>query len=553
MNGSIKQVNLIELELYKNLETFNFNDDKNTTTHDVAVVLKRWISKLDDGLITAEVCNLLTDIQKSLVSLDCLSELDQVSTDNDVGNCVDNESENSFIDMANSINLSESPIKHKNNSNANNESLVLTPESNRSGEVVAKSTNSPYKSPYSSSLLRLPIENLHLTLYLLNFLNYLSKPEISNITKMNVSNLSKVFQLNFFKSVDLTIGTKSFSTEDLKSSYLVNEGLLSGMIEQSQSVIDDLSAFMKAEKNQMVELLNAASDPKASLSDVKKSNTLYVKKRNMSTSSVSYKQTPRNNTNGITNLNSISHHNNTSTTEIYSITSSRNNSIDHIPFGQSHSKDSTKLDPRVETNTSSTSSMFGNANTESTNNGSLHYNDVNINDNNHNHNTNNNNKVRRPSAQTNANSNTHNHNLNNDHIHNQEKPHKKNSGSSSTSYKRKSIFGIFNKRKSSLPDADLQNRDATVTKEQEIGDQIQAPLPALVKTKKDDKLDMANVSCGDRTKVLEPKKSEEIRRESGDLEPAEETNAPSPAPSAKQVKQDKSQRRFSLFKFKKAS
>lgn len=80
-----------------------------------------------------------------------------------------------------------------NSSNKENINLLSINKSNN------KINNNNYKTCYSKSLTKLPIENLHLVLYLIYFLNYLSKPEISQITKMHSLNLSKVFQLNFLK------------------------------------------------------------------------------------------------------------------------------------------------------------------------------------------------------------------------------------------------------------------------------------------------------------------------------------------------------------------
>ncbi|GAV27486.1 hypothetical protein PMKS-000954 [Pichia membranifaciens] len=133
-------------------------------------------------------------------------------------------------------------------------------------------------SCYASSLTKLPIENLHLLLYLLSFLHYLAKPEISDITKMHTFNLAKVFQLNFFKSVDLTVGTKSFSTEDLKTSYLMNEELLASMIQNSETIVRDLAFFLNNHRDQMDHLLNVKAEQK-------QSNMAFVKKRNGSSAS----------------------------------------------------------------------------------------------------------------------------------------------------------------------------------------------------------------------------------------------------------------------------
>lgn len=311
MNGSIKQVNIIESELIKNLETYDFASDPSTSIHDVAVVLKRWISKLDDGLLTPMVIDTLSMNQKNLFDEEFLSDFedhhhdgndDEAFSELTSNNNNDNISntpnllsaefnvlesidktdsliesdnltkeeniENNIVDMTNSIDLLNSPIKPES---------IITPERHRPYLY-------DYKSQYSSALIKLPIENLHLVLFLLHFLNTLSQPEISDVTKMHSNNLAKVFQLNFFKSVDLTFGTKSFSTEDLKSSYTNNEQLLTNLIENAPIILKDVSNFISNEKPQMDALLSNTTATSTFMKNTF-SNYILSKKRNLSNSS----------------------------------------------------------------------------------------------------------------------------------------------------------------------------------------------------------------------------------------------------------------------------
>lgn len=285
MNGSIKQINQIEMDLYRNIESYVFTiNDENTnglhsspntnvsTAHDIAVVLKRWISKLDDGIITADVYHELAHLSKaSYTHFD--DELSEVEHKGD-GDMSDNES---LIDMDR---LLESPIK-------NTEGI----QSEHPSSFTSSSKISTFTSLYSLPLSKLPIENLHLTLYLLDFLNFMSQPSISSITKMNDSNLAKVFQLNFFKSVDLIVGTKSFSTEDLKSSYHTNEELLKALIKDSGTIIKDLATFIKENDYQIQHILKSHS---ASHASKRTPNTTYVlsQQLNNSQSSFTSKGTP---------------------------------------------------------------------------------------------------------------------------------------------------------------------------------------------------------------------------------------------------------------------
>lgn len=305
MNGSIKQVNLIESELQKNIDTCEFANDPATTVHDVAVVLKRWISKLDDGLITADVCNSLTQVQKEFSLSDYPSEFEDEEEEEhlylEAEDSLDNIDEK-LINMDQSFNLTDSPTKSTKSSSKSTKSDAKSINSTKktskdiptpvdAAAVAKQKDETVLDSCYASSLIKLPIENLHLLLYLLHFLHYLAQPEISNITKMHTSNLAKVFQLNFFKSVDLTIGTKSFSTEDLKTSYLMNEELLTSMIQDVDVIIKDLILFLNENKDQMDRLLNVKTQQKAP-------NSVFVKKRKGSTAS-----TKTNNTNSSNSRN----------------------------------------------------------------------------------------------------------------------------------------------------------------------------------------------------------------------------------------------------------
>lgn len=312
MNGSIKQVNLIESELQKNVDACEFADDPVTTVHDVAVVLKRWISKLDDGLITADVCNSLNQAHKELMLPDYPSEFEDADADADGELFLEAEDsleniDQKLINMDQSFTLHSSPTK---STKSDIKSVLSTaaaavspltrprttkpPTDTTITPTITTTTATPtfkdhlvLDSCYASSLSKLPIENLHLLLYLLSFLHYLAKPEISDITKMHTSNLAKVFQLNFFKSIDLTVGTKSFSTEDLKTSYLMNEELLASMIQNSETIVRDLTFFVNNHRDEMDHLLNVKPEQKQSniaLAKNRKSSSASTKTTNTASS-----------------------------------------------------------------------------------------------------------------------------------------------------------------------------------------------------------------------------------------------------------------------------
>lgn len=495
MNGSIKQINLLESELYKNVDSFSFNDDTTTSIHDVAVILKRWIAELDYGLITANVCNSLTESQKSYMNSaisDYPSDLEQDES-NEAQNYLqsDTSSEIEIVDMDQNINFLESPVKKpisKSKSNLNlNMATIPTPDSTISNddnttvirtEAKNKSLNLPtYKSIYSSSLSKLPIENLHLLLVLLDFLNYLSKPEISSVTKMHDLNLSKIFQLNIFKSIDLTINARSFSTNDLKSSYTTNEELLTSMINQSDMIIDDLSSFVEHQKPRIDDILNSkniSSSPIASPiaspnHKLSFSSNLFYKRRN-------------NSTNSFTNTS----------TDFYSLTLSH--SLENIPQNVFRSKDTTALlEPCIEKDiltNPSTPNIESNCPTfENLNNELSNENDVIIK-----HHT----SVNELSSDTTQ--------INESQI---QLPNKKPSHS-----KRKSIFGIFNKRKSVVSDV-KPNSDNEVNNSKSSIDTIESnPYPG--------KHHLSSTNSHSLDQRGQNKKLIDMKRQLQDLNPSEE-------------------------------
>ncbi|GMF03257.1 unnamed protein product [Ambrosiozyma monospora] len=135
-----------------------------------------------------------------------------------------------------------------------------------------------------SHLTKLPIQNLHLLLYLLRFLNQMCKPENIQITKMPSSNLAKIFQLSFFKSDDFLFSSPLMmmnnatggngvyggnpsaakSADDLLESYKVNEQLLKFWIESSDHVFNSVKSTI-AKDEQIYDLLNSPMEEELKL------------------------------------------------------------------------------------------------------------------------------------------------------------------------------------------------------------------------------------------------------------------------------------------------
>ncbi|ODV86417.1 hypothetical protein CANARDRAFT_27629 [[Candida] arabinofermentans NRRL YB-2248] len=144
-----------------------------------------------------------------------------------------------------------------------------------------------------SALSQLPIENIHLFIYLLHFLNNLSKDSIVEITKMTPSNISKIFQLSFFKTDDLTcsnplVSANSFnntvgSTDDLLENYKINEQILKAWIESYSLIYDSLKDAIISKKATIEDLLLQPITVKESQQPIEELRN--PKLRNRSTSS----------------------------------------------------------------------------------------------------------------------------------------------------------------------------------------------------------------------------------------------------------------------------
>ncbi|VEU23837.1 DEKNAAC104944 [Brettanomyces naardenensis] len=263
INGSIRKMRHIEAAIEKegianfNFDTFKLNDGDAPNCYDVAMVLKRWLANLENGLITPQTnAKLKRDRQSLQNSFDEAEENDHLDGDGDVTmadistTTVVVHAESRTLDPAASENMqmSSSPIS----------STISTLEDTKND---LKSPKDP-KDLLTRRLIELPIENLHLFLYLLGFLNRLTDDSIVKTTKMAASNLAKIFQLSFFKSDDLTrwnpifTGTGNQSSESLLEGYKVNEELLCGWIDSYQQICANLKDTILDRKEDLEELLS---------------------------------------------------------------------------------------------------------------------------------------------------------------------------------------------------------------------------------------------------------------------------------------------------------
>lgn len=187
INGSIRKIKRIETQIrQQGIDKFEFAtctvDGEAPNVYDVAMVLKRWMSTLDNSLVTPEVNSVLKSEPKVTVS---------------------------------------------------------------------------------PSLQTLPVENVNLLLFILDFLNRLSSPETVKLTRMNASNLAKIFQLTVFKSDDLTVahplfaaGLPNNSSESLLQGYKLNEELLGDWIINYPTVFASLQPIVLEKRAELVSKIN---------------------------------------------------------------------------------------------------------------------------------------------------------------------------------------------------------------------------------------------------------------------------------------------------------
>ncbi|KAG7719638.1 hypothetical protein KL949_001217 [Ogataea haglerorum] len=231
INGSIKKIKKIEsLIREQGIDSFDFStcrvenidnsEDTAPNAYDAAMVLKRWLSNLADGLITLDVSRSLKAAVESPQEVPALDEAEDVTQTTEEAS--QTESEDAF--------------------------------SLSSYKTIPTSVEDTDKE--KESLESLPLVNLHLFIYLLSFLNKLAQPDICDITKMPSSNLAKIFQMSFFKVDDLQPQLASTtSTDDLLQNYKANERLLQNWITSYDELAAKLRAFVTNNQQKLKETL----------------------------------------------------------------------------------------------------------------------------------------------------------------------------------------------------------------------------------------------------------------------------------------------------------
>ncbi|QPG72891.1 hypothetical protein FOA43_000194 [Brettanomyces nanus] len=285
INGSIRKIKRIELAIHQkgidsfDFDTFRLDGDDGPNCYDVAMVLKRWLANLENGLITPQI--------NSKLKRDRLSHLDS-SFDEEEERELENYNDGYIADTDNDTTMADTsvatvliheslhPIEHakspEQEKETTNDTSSATCTSSHSSSAISSSFDHLVSEPHSLTICRLsklPTENLHLFLYLLGFLNRLSREPTVSITKMTASNLAKIFQLSFFKSDDLTSSHPIFTTsalaeessESLLESYKVNEDLLHSWIDSYDEIRHGLESSVSSKDADFQELLSHPSDP----------------------------------------------------------------------------------------------------------------------------------------------------------------------------------------------------------------------------------------------------------------------------------------------------
>ncbi|KAG7922299.1 hypothetical protein KL905_002321 [Ogataea polymorpha] len=231
INGSIKKIKKIEaLIREQGIDSFEFDtcrvenvdnsEDTAPNAYDAAMVLKRWLSNLADGLITLDVSKSLKTAAASPQEVPVLDETEDAARTAEEAS--QTESEDAF--------------------------------SLSSYKTIPTSVEDTDKE--KESLENLPLVNLHLFIYLLSFLNKLSQPDVCDITKMPSSNLAKIFQMSFFKVDDLQPQLASAaSTDDLLQNYKANERLLQNWITSYDQLAAKLRSFVADNQEKLKETL----------------------------------------------------------------------------------------------------------------------------------------------------------------------------------------------------------------------------------------------------------------------------------------------------------
>lgn len=270
MNGSLRNITAMERKFsdgsltddwkFVLLKDGSVSDLENVSVspHDVSTLLKRWISRIDGGVITQEVANAIND--------QCVYDKHHIpkarsETPTDTPITLNNP-------------IFETP-KHGSSSQHATRELEINYDQLKTPTDATHlnlDENTPIKQPknggarlpnlFIDQLVKLPIENLHLLVYLLSVFNKFNQEEVIQKTRMDTSNLAKMMQLSIFNTDELVnepdmmvVGSMESFTE-LKNIYDNFENVLFNWIEYYDHLLDSLTPTIKSKQEEMNSVLS---------------------------------------------------------------------------------------------------------------------------------------------------------------------------------------------------------------------------------------------------------------------------------------------------------
>lgn len=268
MNGSIRNVASMErrlaaetlpndwnFQLLKDNQQMDDPEVVSVTPHDVATLLKRWIARVEGGIITQDVGHainhLLSPDNASVASAD---KVEKTATPTDTPTTVNNP-------------MFGTPRQPNPN---DDDDYLKTPTDPKMLDYLDDDadneipTRAPSRVPYLyvKQLESLPIQNLHLLVYLLSVFSKLSEAQLAQKTRMDSINIAKMMQLSIFNTDDLVKEPKDNSGSmesftELKTCYDNFEGVLTNWIDFYSHLVDQLAPILAAKENEMENILQS--------------------------------------------------------------------------------------------------------------------------------------------------------------------------------------------------------------------------------------------------------------------------------------------------------
>ncbi|GMM30615.1 hypothetical protein DAMA08_033600 [Martiniozyma asiatica (nom. inval.)] len=254
MNGSLRNVSAMERKM-DNEFNWQFNEtnmkkdldeDYVPSAYDTASLLKRWISRIEGGLITKPVAHrirLLLEETRLVTPIATPATMKQAFFDTPV--------------------QQEPNLKDTEGTPTGDDTFLILETNSEDSAQNCEQDVKPLPSQYSlyvEELSQLPIQNLHILLFLLNFFNKLSQEKNVAITRMDSKNLAKVLQLSFFNTDDHVAQPNIYgsmeSFSELTNLYDSFERVLTNWIKRFDELFNDLKPVLVANEYKMTDFLS---------------------------------------------------------------------------------------------------------------------------------------------------------------------------------------------------------------------------------------------------------------------------------------------------------